>query len=107
MSAKGRIEIRVKFDGIPMATHNSRGSSQIEVFCEGYTVLAEVKTKTLNRFLDATRELYPWEGLLSGELRHIQGHQLMLINAGLQCVEKKTKVPKLPQPPQTPRPPRF
>lgn len=92
MPAKGQIEIRVKFGGIPLAAHNSRGVSKVEIFCDGYVVIAEVKTKTFNRFLETARELGRWEGALSGKLHHIQGHQIVVSNAGLQCYEKKVKV---------------
>lgn len=92
MPAKGQIEIRVKFGGIPLAAHNARGITKVEVFCEGYVVIADLKTKTFNRFLETAKELGSWEGALVGKLHHIQGHQLVLSNAGLQCYEKKVKV---------------
>jgi hypothetical protein len=89
MPAKGQIDIRVKFQGIPLANHDSRGSSKIEVTCDSYVVIATVKTKTYHRFVLSARSFHDWEGLLSGKLHHIQGHQLMLVNGGLQCYEKK------------------
>jgi hypothetical protein len=91
MPAKGRIDITTKFHGIPVAGADSRGVTKIEVFCEGYVVLADVKTKTYKRFLERTQEYVNWEGSLSGTLHHIQGHQLVLTQAGLQCYEKKSK----------------
>lgn len=92
MAAKGQIEIRVKFTGVPLAAHDSRGFTKLEVFCDGYVVLANVKTKTYQRFLSSMRDYVDgWEGAISGKLHHIQGHQLVLSNAGLQCYEKKPK----------------
>lgn len=92
MAAKGQIEIRIKFSGIPLADPETRGYNQIEIKSEGYVVLAKVKAKTYERFLATARKLKDWEGLLSGKLLHIQGHQLFVANAGLQCYAKKEKV---------------
>lgn len=91
MSAKGQIDITVKFHGIPIAIADSRIGTRIEVFCEGYTVLADVKAKTFKRFVDKTMEYDHWEGVVSGKLHHIQGHQLILTHAGIQCYERKLK----------------
>ena len=91
MSARGQIEISVKFRGIPMAKADSRGGTRIEVFCEGYVVLADVKTKTFKRFVDRTMEYDYWEGVVSGKLLRIQGHQLILTHAGIQCYERQSK----------------
>lgn len=92
MAAKGQVEIKVKFSGVPIAAPGPRGFTKLEVFCEGYVVIANIKTKTFQRFLEKAREFGYWEGALSGQLRHIQGHQIVLTNAGLQCCEKKPKV---------------
>ncbi|MGJ3253789.1 MAG: hypothetical protein ACFE0J_22035 [Elainellaceae cyanobacterium] len=91
MPAKGRIEVKIKFNGIPLTSSDSRrGFTQIEVICDNYTVSANVKTKTFERFLMNARILYEWEGALVGTLHHIQGHQIILSGAGLQCYEKKS-----------------
>lgn len=74
-----------------MAKHNPKGTSQIQVICEGYTVLADVKTKTFNRFVDKAVEYDYWEGVINGKLLRIQGPQLILSHAGIQCYEKKPK----------------
>jgi hypothetical protein len=89
MPAKGEIDITVKFSGIPIATTASGGVTKIEMYCSGYVVLAEVKTKTYKRFIEKTMEYDYWEGLVSGKLHHIQGHQLILTHAGIHCREKK------------------
>ena len=91
MAAKGQIEITVKFDRIPLADRDHKGYRRIEIFCEGYVVLADIKTKTYKRFLERTREFIDWQAALTGKLHHIQGHQLILSNAGLQCYEKKQR----------------
>lgn len=91
MTAKGQIDITVKFSGIPIALADSRGGTRIEVFCGGWIVLADVKTKTFKRFLDKTLDFDVWEGVISGKLGRIQGHQLILTQAGIQCYEKKQK----------------
>jgi hypothetical protein len=96
MPAKGRIDIRVKFNGVPLADPGSKGFTKIEVFCDGYVVIAEVRTKTFQRFLETARDMGgDWEGAVSGEFQRLQGHQLILTNAGLQCYPKKTKPPAL------------
>ncbi|MBW4458707.1 MAG: hypothetical protein KME47_00410 [Nodosilinea sp. WJT8-NPBG4] len=90
MPAKGEIDITVKFSGIPIATAAPGGVTKIEMYCNGYIVLADIKTKTFKRFIEKTMEYDYWEGIVSGKLYHIQGHQLMLTHAGLHCREKKT-----------------
>ncbi|NMF84461.1 hypothetical protein [Nodosilinea sp. P-1105] len=90
MPAKGEIDITVKFSGIPIATAAPRGVTKIEMFCSGYTVLADIKTKTFKRFIEMTMKYDVWEGVVSGKLHHIQGHQLILTHAGLHCRERKT-----------------
>ncbi len=89
MTAKGQIELKVKFNGVPMASPDSRGFTKIEVLCDNYIVCANVKTKTFERFLINARLFDDWEGALLGTLHHIQGHQLILSGAGVQCYEKK------------------
>ncbi|MBD0268044.1 hypothetical protein [Pseudanabaena sp. FACHB-2040] len=91
MPAKGRVDVRVKFSGVPLAGPGSKGFTKIEVFCDGYVVIAEIRTKTFQRFLETARDLGDWEGAVSGEFHHFQGHQIVLSNAGLQCYEKKSK----------------
>jgi hypothetical protein len=90
MPAKGRIELKIKFNGIPMTSSDARGFTKIEVICDAYTVSASIKTKTFERFLVNARMFDEWEGALSGTLHHIQGHQLILSGAGIQCYEKKS-----------------
>ncbi|NJL44719.1 MAG: hypothetical protein HC922_01140 [Leptolyngbyaceae cyanobacterium SM2_3_12] len=90
MPAKGEIDVQVKFSGIPLATAASGGMTKVEMYCNGYVVLADIKTKTFKRFLERARELDDWEGIVSGKLHHIQGHQLILARAGLHCREKKS-----------------
>mgnify|MGYP006267518449 CR=1 FL=1 len=92
MTAKSPIEIKVKFDRIPLADPDHKGYTKIEILTEkGYVVLADIKTKTYKRFLENARRFGYWEAALSGRLYHIQGHQLILEKAGLQCYEKKPK----------------
>ena len=89
MPARGEIDITVKFSGVPIATAAPRGMTKIELYCGGYVVLAAIKTKTFRRFLEKAMEYDYWEGLISGKLYHIQGHQLILTHAGLHCRETK------------------
>jgi hypothetical protein len=90
MPAKGAIDIKVSFSGIPIATAAPGGITKIEVYCNGYLVLADIKTRTFKRFIEKAMEYDYWEGVVSGKLRHIQGHQLILTHAGLHCRERKT-----------------
>lgn len=89
MPAKGVIDITVSFSGVPIATAAPGGITKIEVYCDGYTVLADIKTRTFKRFLEKAMEYDYWEGVVSGKLRHIQGHQFILTHAGLHCRERK------------------
>ncbi|MBE9138036.1 hypothetical protein IQ254_12690 [Nodosilinea sp. LEGE 07088] len=89
MPARGEIDITVKFDGVPIATAGSGGITKIEIYCSGYVVLADIKTKTFKRFLEKAMEYDYWEGVVSDRLHHIQGHQLILTHAGIHCREKK------------------
>lgn len=92
MSARSPIEVKIKFDRIPLADPDRKGYTKIEILTEkGYVVLADIKTKTYKRFLENARRFDYWEASLNGQLRHIQGHQLILEKAGLQCYEKKPK----------------
>lgn len=89
MTARGQFEITVKFSGIPMSKVDSRQTTRVEVFCEGFVVLASVKTKTFQRFLEKTMEYDYWEGVMHGKLVQIKGHQLFLAQAGIQCHERQ------------------
>ncbi|MDB9529379.1 hypothetical protein PN498_25535 [Oscillatoria sp. CS-180] len=91
MPAKGEIEISIKFKGIPLVKSDSRGGTRLEVYSDGYVVLADVKTRTYKRFVGKTMEYDYWEGIIHGKLKYIQGHQLILDHAGIQCYERKAK----------------
>ncbi|MGF1495922.1 MAG: hypothetical protein ACFB8W_03740 [Elainellaceae cyanobacterium] len=89
MPAKGKIEIRIRFSGVPLSDPYRKGITRVEVDGGGYAVFADIKTKTFKRFLESAREFDYWEGALSGTLDRIHGYQIMLSDAGLQCYEKK------------------
>jgi hypothetical protein len=89
MPAKGEIDITVKFSGIPIATAAPGGVTKIEMYCNGYVVLADIKTRTFKRFIEKAIEYDYWEGIVNGKLHHIQGHQLILTHAGIHCRERK------------------
>ncbi|NJM85586.1 MAG: hypothetical protein HC839_05675 [Leptolyngbyaceae cyanobacterium RM2_2_21] len=89
MVAKGRAEVSIKFTGIPMTRQMPNSRQRIEIFCEGYTFVAEVKNKSWTKILQSAREFPAWAGGLSGKLGEQHGATIYLEEAGLQIYEKK------------------
>ncbi|NEQ34711.1 MAG: hypothetical protein F6K04_27770, partial [Leptolyngbya sp. SIO4C5] len=88
MVAKGRAEVSIKFTGIPMTRQLPSGRQQVEVFCEGYNFVAEIKSKTWQKFLQSAKDFPAWAGGLSGKLGEQKGATIYLEEAGLQIYEK-------------------
>jgi hypothetical protein len=89
--ATGRIELMVKFGGIPKSRPDTTGRTMIEVQCDKQLVYASVKNKSFNKFLRSADEFENWAGALSGKLGKVGGGRIELLEAGVQCFEKKPK----------------
>lgn len=89
--ATGRIELMVKFNGLPKSRPDTTGRTMIEVQCDKQLVYASVKNKSFNKFLRSADEFEIWAGALSGKLGKVGGGRIELLEAGVQCFEKKPK----------------